>query len=283
MYKCLAHIFIIRRGLWSPSALFLLMSLAHAGDLTNKQLSPAQQKEFDSLVQSFHIAACDSLSLKKSLEQKPPCRLAVYVAPFAKWLVGKGKTLGECVKDCGVRCECMTADRRYTIDVSDFPVAGDQHAPVSIVIYISAMCPLCKYLASEMYREVTTGALQGKAWLLAKPFTGGLGDRALVAAGHFNKYWDYIIALNNIKMRPDEPILLKVADSLGMGKAAFNKLLADSSIMKKLVGFREEGEKNEVTVTPTFFIDGKRYRSYKDPQWVVDAALYEYEGLKSGR
>jgi hypothetical protein len=36
-------------------------------------------------------------------------------------------------------------------------------------------------------------------------------------------------------------------------------------------------------MTPTFFINGKRYRSYKDPQWVVDAALYEYEGLKAGR
>ncbi|MGB7566381.1 MAG: thioredoxin domain-containing protein [Chitinivibrionales bacterium] len=262
---------------------FFLMSPTHADDLTKVQLSTAQQKEFDSLAQSFHIAACDSISLEKSLEQKPPCRLAEYVAPFAKWLVSKGKTLDECVKDCGARCECMNSARHFKIDLLDVPVAGDRHAPVSIVVYISAMCPLCKYLASEIYREVTTGALQGKARLLAKPFTEGLGDRALVAAGHFNKYWDYIIALNNIKMRPDEPILLRVADSLGMRKAAFNKLLADTSIMKKLVGFREEGEKNEVTVTPTFFIDGKRYRSYKDPQWVVDAALYEYEGLKPGR
>lgn len=283
MYKCLAHIFIILCGTRSTGMLFLLMSLAHAGNLTNIQLSPAQQKEFDSLAQSFHIAACDSISLEKSLEQKPPCRLAEYVAPFAKWLVGKGKTLDECVKDCGARCECMTSARHFKIDLLDAPVAGDRHAPVSIVVYISAMCPLCKYLASEIFREVTTGALQGKARLVAKPFTAGPGDRALVAAGHFNKYWDYIIALNNIKMRPDEPILLRVADSLGMGNAAFNKLLADSLIMKKLVGFREEGEKNEVTVTPTFFINGKRYRSYKDPQWVVDAALYEYEELKSGR
>ena len=37
--------------------------------------------------------------IEKSLEQKPPCRLAEYVAPFAKWLVGKGKTLDECVKE----------------------------------------------------------------------------------------------------------------------------------------------------------------------------------------
>jgi protein-disulfide isomerase len=254
-----------------------------AADSPNTQLSPAQQKEFDSLARSFHVAACDSLSLAASLGRTPPCRMAVFMAPFAKWLVGKGKTLDECKKDCIARSECMASTKRFTIDLSDMPVAGDGKAPVSIVMYMSAMCPLCKYLAAEMYRKVTTGALKGKATLLAKPFTSGTGDRALLAADHYKKYWDYIIALNSVKMRPDEPILLRVADSLGMPKAAFKNLLIDTAIGQRLEGFRKEGERNEVTMTPTFFINGKRYRSYKDPQWVVDAALYEYEGLKAGR
>jgi hypothetical protein len=254
-----------------------------AADSPNTQLSPMQQKEFDSLARSFHVAACDSLSLAEGLSRTPPCRMAAYLAPFAKWLVSKGKTLDECEKDCIARSECMASTKRFTIDLSDMPVAGDGKAPVSIVMYMSAMCPLCKYLAAEMYREVTTGALKGKATLLAKPFTSGTGDRALLAADHYKKYWDYIIALNSVKMRPDEPILLRVADSLGMPKAAFKNLLIDTAIGQRLEGFRKEGERNEVTMTPTFFINGKRYRSYKDPQWVVDAALYEYEGLKAGR
>jgi hypothetical protein len=254
----------------------LLVSLTFAADLINPQLSPAQQKEFDSLAQSFHIAACDSLPLAASLGRTPPCRMAVHMAPFAKWLVGKGKTLDECKKDCGARSECMTSTRRFKIDLSDAPVAGDKRAPVSITMYISAMCPLCKFLAAEIYREVTEGALKGKARLTAKPFTSGAGDRAILAADHYKKFWEYIIALDSIKMRPDEPILLKVADSLGMPKA-FKNLLADASIRQRLEAFRKEGELNEVTVTPTFFINGKRYRSFKDPRWVVDAALYEYE------
>jgi hypothetical protein len=44
-----------------------------------------------------------------------------------------------------------------------------------------------------------------------------------------------------------------------------------------------EGESNGVTVTPTAFINNKRYRSYKDPKWIVDAALYEYELLARGK
>jgi hypothetical protein len=256
--------------------LLFLISLTFAADSTNPQLSPAQQKEFDSLAQSFHVAACDSLSLAAGLGRTPPCRIAVFMAPFAKWLVGKGKTFDECVKDCGARCEGMTSTKHFTIDPSDVTIAGDKAAPVNIVVYISAMCPLCKYLAAEMYREVTAGALKGKARLSAKPFTSGTGDRALLAADRYKKYWDYIIALSNIKMRPDGPILLRVADSLGMPKA-FKNLLTDTTIRQRLEGFRKEGEINGVTMTPTFFINGKRYRSYKDPQWVVDAALYEYE------
>lgn len=261
---------------------FLMIGVGYPGDLTTTRLSPAQQKEFDSLAQSFRVAACDSVPLAEALVRKPTCRTAVYLAPFAQWLVGKGKTLDECMKDCNARCESMAATKRYAIDLSDLPVAGDRRAPVTVVIYISAMCPLCKYLASEMYREVTDGALKGKAALAAKPFTTGPGDRALAAAGKFKKYWEYIIALNNIKMRPDAPLLVRVADSLGM-PAAFKNLLTDTTIKQKLEGFRAEGGRNEVTVTPTVFINGKRYHSYKAPHWVVDAVLYEYEMIKTGR
>ena len=260
----------------------LLAASAFSADLkieTASALTAAQQKEFDSLATSFRIPSCDSLSLAEGLQRKPPCRMAVYLAPFVRWLAAKGKTFDESMKDCAARREGMDTGARFPIDLTGVPIAGDEMAPVTIVVYISAMCPLCKYLASDIYREVTSGALKGKARLSAKPFTAGIGDRALLAAARYGKYWDYITALNNIKMRPDGPILLRVADSLGMPKDAFKKLLADTSIMQTIASFRKEGERVGVTMTPTFFIRGKRYRSYKDPQWVVDAALYENEAI----
>jgi protein-disulfide isomerase len=260
----------------------LLAVSAFSADLkieTTAVLTASQQKEFDSLATSFRIPSCGPLSLAEGLEHKPPCRMAVYLAPFARWLVAKGKTFDETIKDCAARRDGMDTGARFPIDLTAIPIAGDETAPVTIVVYISAMCPLCKYLTSDIYREVTSGALKGKARLSAKPFSAGVGDRALLAAAYYGKYWDYIIALNNIKMRPDVPILLRVADSLGMPKDAFEKLLADTSIMQNLASFRKEGERVGVTMTPTFFIGGKRYRSYKDPHWVVDAALYENETL----
>jgi predicted DsbA family dithiol-disulfide isomerase len=256
---------------------FFLISLTFGTDLTTPQLSPSQQKELDSLAQSFHVAACDSLPLAECLDSKHPCPMAVHLKPFARWLVSKGKALDSCLKDCSARSECVTAATRFKIDLADVPIAGDRRAPVSIVIYISVLCPLCKYLTSEMYHEVTAGALKGKASLVAKPFTAGPGDRALMAAGQLKKYWEYICALQKIKIRPDDPVLLKIADSLKLPQTEFIDLLADGSTMQKLHEFREEGERNGVTLTPTVFINGKRYRSYKDPQWVIDAALYEYE------
>jgi len=260
----------------------LLAVSAFSADLkieTTAVLTASQQKVFDSLTTSFRIPSCDSVSLAEGLKRKPPCRMAAYLAPFARWLATKGKTFDETVKDCAARRDGMDTGARFSIDLTGVPIAGDETAPVTIVVYISAMCPLCKYLTTDIYREVTLGALKGKARLLAKPFTAGVADRALLAAAGYGKYWDYITALNNIKMRPDRPILLRVADSLGMPKDAFEKLLADTSIMQNLASFRKEGERVGVTMTPTFFLGGKRYRSYKDPQWVVDAALYENEAI----
>jgi protein-disulfide isomerase len=270
-------------GLTAALLLFSLAVSALSAEVnveTTLALSASQQKEFDSLAALFRVPACDSTPLAQSLDRKTPCRAAAFLGPFAKWLVTKGKTFDECMKDCAARYESMSSDKRLGIDHAGMPVAGDTLAPVHIVIYISAMCPLCKYLTSEICREVSSGALKGKASLLAKPFTAGIGDRALLAAARSGKYWDYIALLHNIKVRPDETVLLRVADSLGMPKAAFKALLADTSIVSMLAGFRAEGERNGVTLTPTVFIDGKRYHSYKDPRWVLDAALYEYETLE---
>jgi hypothetical protein len=52
-----------------------------------------------------------------------------------------------------------------------------------------------------------------------------------------------------------------------------------STCIKAAQASAREGVKNGVTVTPTVFINSKRYRSYKDPRWIVDAALFEYESL----
>ena len=258
-------------------ALLLAKVAAFAADSASEVLSPVQQTRLDSVRHSFRIASCDSLSIAECLKPAHRCPMAPHLADFSQWLVSKDKSDDEIKKDLAVRHDCLTSSQEFAIDLKGVPLAGDPKAPVTIVAYISAMCPLCKYICSELYQEVTSGTLKGKAKLAAKPFTAGTGDRALLAAAHFSKFWDYVAALNMRKVRPDEPILITVADSLGIPIPAFKGLLTDATSQTTLDHYHDEGIRNEVSITPTFFINGKRYRSYKDPRWVVDAALYEFQ------
>jgi hypothetical protein len=257
---------------WIPAFSF-------AGDTTSAPLTPQQMARLDSVIASFRIASCDSMSIAEGLKKRPPCLMAVHLSEFAQWLITKDKSDDDLKKDLTTRQDCMASSQKFPIDLRGLQVAGDPQSPVLIVAYISASCPMCKFVCSELYGEVTTGTLKGKARIAAKPFTEGVGDRALVAAALYSKFWDYIIALNRLKERPDKPILLRLADSLRIPLPAFKVLLSDADLLKTLSRYHEEGVRNDVSVTPTFFINGKRYRSYKDSRWVVDAALFEAERL----
>jgi hypothetical protein len=256
--------------------LFAVVLSGFAADSADVALTPIQQARFDSICSSFRIASCDSVTITAGLKRAVPCPIAAHLSGFAQWLVFKEKSNDELKQDLSARQECLASSKRFSIDLKELQVAGDPKAPVTIVAYISALCPLCKFICSELFMEVTSGKLKGKAKLAAKSFTETAGDRALLAAAHYSKFWDFIQALNAIKMRPDEPILLKVADSLGISLPEFRKLLSSEYLQATLVRCHDEGVHNEVSITPIFFINGKRYRSYKDPRWIIDAALYEY-------
>lgn len=230
-----------------------------------------QQKELDSICSSFAIDSCNGLTITLGCKKEKPCGLAVHLAAFARWLVFKGKTHDECINDLTDRVNCLTSHQTFVIDEKNMPIAGDRKAPTTIVIYMSATCPLCKYLVCSLFDEVTAGSLEGKAKLIAKPLTQTVGDRALLAAD--SRFWDFIKALNYRKGRPDERMVARIADSIGFKGPGIKRSSEDAAIAKTLAQIHDEGIKNGVTVTPTIFINGKRYRSYKDPRWVVDAVL----------
>jgi protein-disulfide isomerase len=61
-----------------------------------------------------------------------------------------------------------------------------------------------------------------------------------------------------------------------MSSTAFGQYMDSRALQLIIEHDSEEAVRNGVTIAPTLFINGKRYHSYKDPQWVVDAALWEY-------
>jgi protein-disulfide isomerase len=86
-----------------------------------------------------------------------------------------------------------------------------------------------------------------------------------------------------VETRPDQKLLQHLADSLGLPSRQFGRAMRSDSLIAALDEWGREGRALGVTVTPTFFINGRRYHGYKDSRWVEDAAQYERERLASSR
>jgi protein-disulfide isomerase len=130
----------------------------------------------------------------------------------------------------------------------------------------------------DLYDSVTIGGLRDKAVLMAKPFGGGIGNIALYAAAAEGTFWKFFRALRKKRGAiKEEKDLLRFADSIGIASAAFRKRLKQPETAKLLTAAREEGKRNRIKYTPTFFINGKRYRSNKLAHWITDAVLFEIE------
>jgi protein-disulfide isomerase len=264
------------------SFLFLFLvaaaTVASTADTIDTPLTDQQWLHLrDSLLTKFTIPTCDSLPMREALTKAHVCPIAHRLIGFAEWLVSKGKNDSTILSDLKARYESLTSSKIFKIDLKDAQKAGDSKAPVAIVGYISASCPLCKFICNELHTEVTTGKLKGKATLSVKMFTQTPGDRALLAAAHYNKFWAFIESLNMRKVRADQPLLEKIADSLAIPLDGFKKIQISDSTLSTLIRYRDEGVRNEVSITPTFFINGKRYHSYKDPRWIIDAANFEID------
>ena len=242
--------------------------------ITRAQPLPfVKEHVFDSLCATFIITACDSCTIREGCKKGKACPVAAHLAGYARWLVVNGKSYDSCMKAVSGRYEFLVSEKRTAVDVRRMPVVGSPGARVVIVVHVLDMCPLCSFLFRELYREVTIGKLAGKARLVARPFAERV-DSAETAG--FAPFWDYIASLNDKTVASEQQGPIKTAHSETPGKKLPWRMMA----IKRPVPFRSKGS-TDVSPIPPLFINGKLYRGEKSPQWVVDAALYEYEKTAS--
>jgi protein-disulfide isomerase len=158
--------------------------------------------------------------------------------------------------------------------------AGDRNAKITITAYISANCSLCKKVVIPLNMAVTKGPIEKKAILYLKPILPDISNMALIAAQKMGKFWEYYFSLEKEKRRLNEKILLLKAKKLKLPLKEFKKMLYDEEIKKILQENKSEAIRNGVEITPTLFINNRRYSSYKNPQWIIDLVEYEYEKVK---
>ncbi|MBD3392788.1 MAG: thioredoxin domain-containing protein [Chitinivibrionales bacterium] len=247
-----------------------------------KLTDPARKARVDSVMQTFVEDSCCHTTLAKCLNERKPCPIALQLANFACFLGILDRDHNTIRDELKTRHAFMHETKTVTLDPGMFPAAGNPDAPVSIVAYVNATCPLCKRVTVPLYQAVTSGPLRGRARLYVLPFSPITANAGYVAANRLGRFWEFFLALAEARGRINDDVLVTTAEYLGMPGGKFKPLLFDKNVESTLEKNYARAKRIGVSSTPTVFINGKRYTSHKDPEWIADAVLYELERLGRG-
>ena len=150
------------------------------------------------------------------------------------------------------------------IDIAGSPSKGPDGAPVTIIVFTDFQCPYCIRL--EPMLNAVFEKNKDKVKLVFKNFPLPMhpmaepAHRAAWAAGQQGKFWEFHDRLFASPKLSDE-VIAATAKDLGLDmprfKADMDSTAAKGRIAKDIV----DGEKAQVTGTPTVFING-----HKPPQ-----------------
>jgi len=175
------------------------------------------------------------------------------------------------------RYTSFTNTKTYTIDEQGWPLIGDRNAPLTMYMYFSGTCPLCKNNFRDLSRELATGRLRGRVKIIAKPFGAGPVNRALAAAQEMGRFSDFMLELGQISGRIEDHHIYAIANKMYLDGQRFKSLMESPNLLTRLEAATKEGEINGVTHVPTYFISGRRYDSLLEPRWIIDAIEFALE------
>lgn len=164
---------------------------------------------------------------------------------------------------------------------------GDANAPVKIVEYASATCSHCATFNNETFPQLKAKYIDtGKVHYTFKEF---LTPPEPVAAAAFltarcagpDKYFSVIDAVFHAQQEmfttgDMRGVLLRVAQSAGMTEEQFTKCVSDEAALKALQARVDKAiNQDKVTSTPTFFINGEKWKEGDAKIAEFDAAIAE--------
>lgn len=237
-----------------------------------------------SILKSQHPYDCCDATILECLSKKPVCPLATRLAEAVCLRVAADQPKDQIEQELSRRAESATGPR-VEIDIGNAPTAGDAKAPVEIVVYLCARCPYCGAMTRALYESVTSGRLQGKAKIFVRPFVlrshkgATAGAMAMMAAHKMGRFWDMLLELYENFNDFAAHKLPERAALLGMDASRFEELMDDPDIRNTLVESKKEGIRNDVSYTPTIFVNRRKYVAELSPHAVADFVEEEHERL----
>lgn len=152
------------------------------------------------------------------------------------------------------------------------PALGPADAPVTVVSFSDYQCPYCRRMLDtlvalhEAYPETVQVVyrhypLHDGAAALAE---------AALCAGDQERFWDFHLALFEPD-RIDPSQAFAIAADLGLDLDAFRACLVSGTHTEEVQGDFQEGQRLQITGTPTNFVNGRRLRGALPLPDLVDA------------
>jgi NhaA family Na+:H+ antiporter len=155
---------------------------------------------------------------------------------------------------------------------------GDAANRVEVVVYGDYLCPYCRRLRNIIAR-LRRAMGERLAYVYrhypnerAHPGTDFV-SRAAEAAAQQGRFWEMHDALYECEPPLTPKSVRAIAEKVGLDMARFDRDVEDPAIKARVAEDLDEGKRNGVTGTPSFFIDGLRY----DGAWDYHSMLEELQ------
>jgi protein-disulfide isomerase len=173
---------------------------------------------------------------------------------------------------------------RYEVDLGDRPSVGPPDAPVTIVEFTDYGCPYCRRHATEVLPRLLEEYGDTIRYVVRHFPIPALTPHALAAADaaecayRQDRFWEYKDALLRQAAELSDQLLRATALSVGLDTARFGRCLEEGGTRSIVERDILTGWKLGVMGTPSFFINGRRFRGVRrleELEMYVDLALEE--------
>lgn len=210
------------------------------------------------------LAPCPDqpVSLAQCVQENRSCKQCVPAANFLVKQVRRGRARSQIETAYRGR---FSPDAVKNIDLQDSPAKGPAGAPVSIVEFADFECPACgaaRPLLDELYKRY-----EGQTRFVFKNYPLSLHQyaekaaRAGVAAHRQNKFWEMHAVLFDNQQHLDQPNVELLAKSIGLDMPRFLADRDSEATADFVARDRKQGERLELSSTPTLFINGRKFES----------------------
>lgn len=225
------------------------------------ELTAGERRVWVDLVNDLLSPCGEPVSVARCADEGRSCRTCVSGARYVARLIAEGYERAEIEERYDLR---FGRDTAVEVEADGFPMRGSPMAPVTIVEFSDFECPYCGRahpVLTELLREFEG---QVKVVFRNYPLSGHPralpAARAAVAAGQQGKFWEMADLLFEHQRALEDEDFVRYAAQLELDMERFQLDLHSPATQEAVERDREAGRRLGVEGTPTFFINGRRFR-----------------------